>query len=51
MDNNVDHSPETHRDLSIEAFDQIFHSETGLVTNNIPNNSTRGVHRPIQEIR
>ena len=51
MDSNADHSPEPHRDLSIEALEQTFHNETGLVTNNIPNNSTRGVHRPIQEIR
>ena len=51
MDSNLDHSPEPHSNLSIEALGQTFHSETGLVTNNIPNNSTRRVHRPIQEIR
>ena len=51
MDSNADRSPEPHRDLSVQAFEQTFHSETGMVTSNIPNNSTRGVHHPIQEIR
>ena len=51
MDSNADHSPEPHSNLSIKALEETFHNETRLVTNNIPNNSTREFHRPIQEIR